>query len=343
MSHRIESLDFVRSFAILTVLMAHIVLGLGAPSYLAPLQFGGTGVTLFFVLSGWLLGNQIFAEYKKNNSIEIRRFLLKRWIRTLPPYFFILLFTIIQLYITDKLDYVPFEYFLFIQNYFTLNFFTVSWSLAVEEQFYLFITPFVLFCFNFSVKYRIGIYLGFITIPFIFRAIGLYTSPYETHVVFDSCLLGVFAAYLNNYHINIIKHFQKYYMPYLASCIIFYLSFYAARFDIIDTPTQPDNLPLSFIFTIALISITSDKFDFKFIRSKFFNYIALRSYGIYLVHPEAIALSKRFFLNDATLFIFSSILISLALAEIIYTLIEKPCLNKRNTIIELLIGSAKKK
>lgn len=342
MSNRIESLDFVRAFAILTVLMAHIVLGLGAPSYLAPLQFGGTGVTLFFVLSGWLLGNQILSEYKKNNSIEIRRFLLKRWIRTLPPYFFILLLTIAQLYITDKLNYFPFEYILFIQNYFSLNFFTVSWSLAVEEQFYLFITPFIIFCFKFSVKYRIAIFLALIVTPFFFRTIGLYNSPYETHIVFDSCLLGVFAAYLNIYHKKIIIHIQNYYIPYLAFCIIFYLSFYASRYNFIDTPSQPDNLTLSFVFAIGLISITSDKCNFKFIKSKFFNYIALRSYGIYLVHPEAIALSKRFFINDVTLFVFNSILISLFLAEIIYVFIEKPCLKNRNKIITFLIGTSKK-
>lgn len=343
MTNRIPSLDFLRAFAILTVVMAHIVLGLGAPEYLAPLQFGGTGVTLFFVLSGWLLGNQIFREYRATNSIDMRKFLLKRWIRTFPPYFFILIFTVAQLHISNKLDHIPFEYIFFVQNYYPLNFFTVSWSLAVEEQFYLFIVPFVLICFKFPAKYRIGIFLCLITMPLFFRTYGLYNSHYETHVVFDSCLLGVFAAYVNTYYPRLITHIQNNYIPYLTLCVLFYLSFYASRYNIIGTPSQPDNLSLSFVFAISLITITSEKLNLSFIKNRFFNYIALRSYGIYLVHPEAIALSKRFFSDNVPLFVLVSVIVSLFLAEIIYAFIEQPFLNNRDKIISRLVKYTKLK
>lgn len=334
MVNRIASLDFLRAFAIVSVLMAHIVLAIGAPSQLAPLQFGGSGVTLFFVLSGWLLGNQIFMEYKLTNSIHIKNFLLKRWIRTLPPYIFVLLITILQLFFSGKLDYFPFEYFLFIQNYYDLKFFTISWSLAVEEQFYLFIVPFVLISFKLRAKYRVLFFLFLIFVPIILRINHLYSSHYQTHVVFDSCLLGVFAAYINNYYSNIVEHIQKYSLLYFSSSAFLYLSFYAARYDIISITKQPDNLFLSLIFVVSLVSITSDKFNFKAFDNLVVKYIALRSYGIYLVHPDAIAISKRLFINNNQIIILSSIILSLMFAELIYQYIEKPLLINRIRIIQ---------
>lgn len=338
MTNRLASLDFLRAFAITTVLMAHIILGIGAPPTLAPLQFGGSGVTLFFVLSGWLLGNQIFKEYTATNSIDMGNFLLKRWIRTLPPYFFVLSITILQLYFSNKLNYFPFEYFIFLQNYSDLKFFTISWSLAVEEQFYLFIVPFVLMCFKFSRKFRLLVFLTVIFIPFFMRSNELYSSEYQTHVVFDSCLLGVFAAYINNYHSSLIKHIHKNCYYYLCFSVFLYLSFYAARYDIINTPKQPDNLLLSLNFVILLVSVTSDKINSKAFTNIFIKYVALRSYGIYLVHPDAIAISKRLFNDNIQMIILSSIILSLIFAELIYIFIEKPLLTNRNKIISFIMN-----
>ncbi len=70
---RLNSMDALRSFAILIVLVGHIVLGYGSPAHLAPLQLGGMGVDLFFVLSGWLLGCQLFKEMD-SGTIQVKRF-----------------------------------------------------------------------------------------------------------------------------------------------------------------------------------------------------------------------------------------------------------------------------
>src|SRR5689334_10607942 len=95
-SDRIRSLDLLRSYAILSVLLAHATLVFNPPAALAPLQAGGTGVDLFFVLSGWLLGRQLMKELDRQGSVGLTRFWSRRWLRTLPAYYVMLLLTYAQ-------------------------------------------------------------------------------------------------------------------------------------------------------------------------------------------------------------------------------------------------------
>src|SRR5262249_10922056 len=119
----------------------------GQSDTFAFLGLGGHGVDLFFCLSGWLLGKQLCDEFKKTGTIEVRRFWLRRWMRTLPAYFAVLLATMAQAIIHGKLSFCL-QFFVFLQTYVgTMPFFGVSWSLCVEEYFYLFVAPLLfVFC-----------------------------------------------------------------------------------------------------------------------------------------------------------------------------------------------------
>ena len=150
------SLDCFRALAIILVFTGHSILSFGSPELLAPLQFGGTGVDLFFVLSGWLIGNQLLIEKKRFGDIQITRFWIRRWMRTMPAYYAVLSVTILQLYLTKDNFTFPWPHIFFLQNYFgDLNVFFVSWSLSVEEQFYLFIAPLFVFTLGLNKKYQI--------------------------------------------------------------------------------------------------------------------------------------------------------------------------------------------
>lgn len=90
---RLIQLDVLRGLAILLVLGDHYATSvdesrLGA-GHLQPLnaameRFGWSGVDLFFVLSGFLVGGLLFSELKRNVRLDVRRFLVRRAFKIWP-------------------------------------------------------------------------------------------------------------------------------------------------------------------------------------------------------------------------------------------------------------------
>jgi len=143
MSHekRIPALDTLRAVAILSVLACHFIHLI--PEQVKPvanlMKFGATGVDLFFVLSGFLIGSIIVRELDGSSNLNLPRFLWRRWMRTLPAYFAVLGFLFIASRFGKQTlpgDY-SWHYLFFLQNYVTdMVRFGISWSLCVEEHFY---------------------------------------------------------------------------------------------------------------------------------------------------------------------------------------------------------------
>ena len=107
--------------------------------------YGWMGVDLFFVLSGFLIGRQAFKPRVETPARFLEAFWTKRWLRTLPLYY-VVLFTCAV--IKPALFHVPFKgdiwhFATFTQNYMAPRDFVASWSLCVEEQFYLVLPLFV--------------------------------------------------------------------------------------------------------------------------------------------------------------------------------------------------------
>ncbi len=136
---RIVRLDRLRALAVLAVIVYHVVQmsPLPLPGIAALTKYGQYGVDLFFVLSGWLIGGLYWRELRSNGGVNLRRFWMRRWIRTLPPYFAALLISCFAVRLTRG---EPFDwtYLVFLQNYRdVMPFFLVSWSLCIEEHFYI--------------------------------------------------------------------------------------------------------------------------------------------------------------------------------------------------------------
>ena len=135
---RIFGLDLMRAVAILFVVFSHalwIVPELpGLPGELLRLM-GVLGVEIFFVLSGFLIGRILLNQFSvAYNKAKLQYFWVRRWFRTLPNYYLILLLNIaILFYIGRELPDSLWQYFFFLQNAFSAMdiFFTESWSLPI--------------------------------------------------------------------------------------------------------------------------------------------------------------------------------------------------------------------
>ncbi len=333
MQNRNISLDFLRSVAILMVFTGHAVLSYGAPEILAPLQFGGTGVDLFFVLSGWLIGYQLFNELKQHGNIEVKRFWIRRWMRTLPAYYAVLMLTIIQQILT-KIDFeIPFNYFIFLQNYNQpFSIFSVSWSLCVEEQFYLVIAPLIVLLAKLTRQQRTLILILLIALSTLFRGLELYSNLEETHVRWDCCLIGILLANIKFSYPNFWLRLLNIGPKFALISLFIYLGFYYLRWFPFEFSFQPSKLILAFIFGSWILWANVKKLSFGNKINQIVYYVSTRSYAIYLLHPDALAITRRLFSDQLfIIYILIAFIISCCAAELLYRFIELPFMNMRKS------------
>jgi peptidoglycan/LPS O-acetylase OafA/YrhL len=145
-AHPIPSLDGLRAVSISLVVLGHATgskgffLGMKALPFLGPLV--GLGVNVFFVISGFLITGILLREMEKPGGLRLSKFYLRRTLRIFPPYYFYL---VVMLGLTlFKVVEIPMQNFAFaatyIQNYSWVKWNWLlghSWSLSIEEQFYL--------------------------------------------------------------------------------------------------------------------------------------------------------------------------------------------------------------
>lgn len=142
MNDRMRGLDGLRALAIVWVMLFHswIVGGLGAWNALA--TPGWMGVDLFFVLSGFLIGSQVFDGIAHGRGVSFADFYIRRAFRILPAFLVVLAVYVAMPALRENAVLPPAWMFLtfthnLVVDYAHAKAFSHAWSLCVEEHFYL--------------------------------------------------------------------------------------------------------------------------------------------------------------------------------------------------------------
>lgn len=363
---RIFGLDVVRALAIILIICSHATLLLFPDSQstiIKTIQFFGTiGVDLFFVLSGFLIGT-ILIKHIAHNKTSIKDFInfwLRRWLRTLPNYYLVLIINIGLLFLFN-LD-APnqlYKYFFFLQNLSQKqpDFFTESWSLTIEEFAYI-IGPVCLillgaifkkvtkwmFLLTTLVIIASAIYHRFLFDNMASIAIQdfSWSKSLRKVVVYriDSIYYGFIGAFFAFYYSSTWVRYKY------ISFIIGVLLFIGTHLLILFNQLNPDSFSTFFnVYYLSLLSISilltfpmfSNWQSSQFL-SKTITNISLWSYSIYLINYSIVLLSIQHFTKNLELtyvgkfgLLFLYLVITFVLSYLLFTFFEYPILKFRDS------------
>jgi peptidoglycan/LPS O-acetylase OafA/YrhL len=286
---RIPELDGARGMAALAVVIAHYFgeVGNGIPL----LTFGWVGVDLFFVLSGFLIGSIILERKDSPNFFSV--FYIRRTARIFPVYFATIFLTLGFAWLLPHWSGEPLpalSYMTFTQNFAMVwrgdwgtLWLAPTWTLAVEEQFYLVIPLTVAML---PKRWLLPVILIGIALCFVTRALFYWTGGEMAARVLlfsrgDILLSGVLAAYIH----------QRYYLSEmvlrmipLAAAIVLLLAAVQFRTNGGGLFYVASPLLIAALFAAYVLLAVRGWATFRFLRSSFWQMFGTISYCLYLIH-----------------------------------------------------------
>ncbi|MDD4992420.1 MAG: acyltransferase [Paludibacter sp.] len=350
----LNGLNGLRAIAAISVVIGHIT-SLTFTTFdfnLPRITIGFDGVTLFFVISGFLISYLLLLEKVETNDINIINFYIRRVLRIWPIYYLFILISVIVAFfdttIKDIFSNTIFYYLFFAANLPTILHNSVTiivhyWSIGVEEQFYLFWPWIVKLVRTKLLPVTIAIVIGlFLLKSASWFFLGNHSILYKSLVVtrFHCMLIGAIGAMLyKNYNQRFISAITNKWtqgVVWLFSVLLF--------LDIIYLPA-PLTYEITAIVSLALILGQIDNAAFKLVNleNRILDFLGKISYGIYVIHPLVILLFSHLYRNlnlsfiPQLIIVYSTIiLITILLAFISYEYFEKKFLRlkKKYTIVE---------
>ena len=289
-------------------------------------------VEFFFVLSGFVLYPQLIRIFENKKNLGI--FYVRRFLRTLPLYFVCLI--AISLMFDKFLTLDFFKYFFFIQdltpNFLSSNYYTIVWSLSIEEFFYL-LFPIFLVCARKENYLRYSIYLFVFLLIIKFFFIDSFDTKFiRTGTLFrlDAILLGFLLRHvytrINLYYSGLISLFFLIIYFQLQDYFIYNNELLFAKYGFV--------LLLQLISGSVLLFFCNIEFFMKsnLIR-KFAILSANQAYSLYLIHLLFIYILKDVDMEKIIKFPIYIALIFVT-SIVIFYFFEKPILKKRPILLK---------
>lgn len=347
-----HTFDALRFFSFFMVFMWHLPYG-WFPSFAFLQLRGDVGVSFFFTLSGFLITYIILEDKTATGSFSFKKYMMRRILRIWPLYYLVVLFAFCTPYLlgaagigSNSVGYEPNWLFscLFLENYMLIAHhdyanvspLPVTWTVCVEEHFYLVWGAVLYFSGNKKIPYWIGLFIALAFVSrIVFLANGWYLKDLLTN--FDYFMYGAVPAWLlaNSRQktlekINSIPGYAK--RLTIAALIVYALLSLQYHF-----PGKELVEPLVFgLLFMALLFILLPRHNrFRIPDGSLFSRLGKYTYGNYLLHVIAINFVMKavtalgLVLSDAVTFILvftASALLTIGAAMLSFHFYEKPFL-----------------
>jgi peptidoglycan/LPS O-acetylase OafA/YrhL len=331
----IPSLDGIRAIAVMLVFVAHAGWYAFVP--------GGFGVTIFFLLSGYLITSLLRREYEKTGRIDLRQFWLRRAFRIIPPMYIVVTVSVLagvtglvqadirwQPVVAQALNTTNYYGIFFGEEHFPPGT-EVLWSLAVEEHYYLLYPP-VLWLLVRRIPYR-SVSRTLVVVSavvlawrcFLVFVVGVhkgYTFA-ATDTRIDSILLGcVLALWRNPYMDDFEIGERRLRLWVVAGVAMLGLTFVF----------RGEQFSESFRYTIRSVALVPIFFAairhhdwplFKWLESPVMRWGGRISYTIYLIHPLAIKLTWQRITEQRIAAALIALVITIVFSLAMYLVVER--------------------
>lgn len=326
-------------------------------------NIGPLGVILFFVLSGFLITYLLLVEEKQTKTISIKSFYMRRILRIWPLYYFIIFISffffsqipffnlgtwtdlIYNQFLVKVLFFVLFLPNAALMIFSPIPYASQTWSVGVEEQFYL-IWPILMK--NVRNKKRL---LYFIIFFYLFIKIPLFYF-FENYIYWNSYLV-IFKNIFNTFSIDCmaiggmfaIFLFEKnrilkiIYSKYIQIFTLFVLTVF-----IIKGITVPyvNYEFYALLFGILIVNLAANKKSILNLENNVLHYLGKISYGLYMYHPIAIMITLKalYSINISNIYIqiLMSVSLTVFIAGVSYKYFESYFIKKKNIFTKIVSG-----
>ncbi len=377
-----NGLRFIAAFGVIVHHLEQNKLFFGLPSYFFKVPFlrpiGDLGVTLFFVLSGFLITYLLLSEKERFHTIDVGKFYIRRILRIWPLYYLIItlgLFVLphihffdIPLYTEKAYDHFGVKlvlYYLLFPNiasnvYAYIPYISQTWSIGIEEQFY-YVWPWIIKFTKNYLRALLMIVIGLLVVTsvlsfFAFRGEDLSQVPPKIKIItqvfkiFSSLRIGCMAIggigayYLFYLRLPVLRFVFSYYTQVATIVIVLTLLAFGVEIPFIQHEFY------SLFFIVIILNLAANPNCLGSLENKTMDYLGKISYSLYMWHSIALicALHLARFLNprldDLTsnaAYYIMAILLSIALSAASYELFEMQFLKFKHLFAKVQSGNLK--
>lgn len=334
-----SGLDALRALSVIAVIWTHTTL----PHAMRLLNQGHRGVDLFFAISGFLVTTLLLREYRRERTISLRDFYMRRTLRIFPLYYAALAVYCMLVFVLLKGTPKAAEFWNNLPAFlsYTSNWFVnlenggrngvtfyFAWSLATEEQFYLFWPLLMVGVLQWRPRTEV------LLVPVIALLLVQAIAPAIRPGAFGAVVLGslspailfgvLFAILLDNRATFSVLYRvlgRRWMPPLIAITVVVCLAF--------DVPWRVSSFCMAAL--VASVCIREGSYLHPLLRFKPLMYIGTVSYGIYLMHMLAANAARKVLGYEfGTTVFLATVPVAIAIAVTSYRFFEKPILGFKN-------------